>query len=243
MVKSIDRLNVKIFADGADINSIKSLSQISYIKGFTTNPTLMKKSGVENYKKFSKEILQIVKDKPISFEVFADEIDEMEEQAKEINGWGENVNIKIPVTNTKGESTAELVSKLSDSGIICNVTAIFSNDQIINIVKKINFDTKMILSVFAGRIADTGIDPVPIMKESINIIKEYKNIELLWASPRELLNIFQANHIGCHIITVSDELLKKLTNIGKDLNQFSLETVSMFYNDAKVAGYQIVTDL
>ena len=243
MVKSIDQLNVKIFADGADINSIKSLSQISYIKGFTTNPTLMKKSGVDNYKKFSKEILKIVKDKPISFEVFADEIDEMEEQAREINSWGENVNIKIPVTNTKGESTAELVSKLSDSGIICNVTAIFSNDQIINIIKKINFDTKMILSVFAGRIADTGIDPVSIMKESINIIKEYKNIELLWASPRELLNIFQANHIGCHIITVSDELLKKLTSIGKDLDQFSLETVSMFYNDAKAAGYQIITDL
>lgn len=243
MVKSLSQLKVKIFADGANIDSIKSMSKLSYIKGFTTNPTLMKKSNIKDYKDFALEALKIVQNKPISFEVFADEIDEMENQAREINSWGKNIFIKIPVTNTKGESTANLISKLSNSGILCNVTAIFTKEQIFKIIEKINIDSKMILSVFAGRIADSGIDPVPVMQDIIYTLRDYKNIELLWASPRELLNIFQADQVGCHIITVADDLLKKLNNIGKDLNEFSLETVSMFYNDAQAAGYKINSNL
>jgi len=230
---------VKIFADGADLNSILELNKNPIISGFTTNPTLMKKAGVTSYKNFAKEVIKEITDKPISFEVFADDISEMEKQANEIASWGENVNVKIPITNTKNESTIDLVSKLTSEGITCNVTAIFTAQQVSNLMTKLKIESKVIISVFAGRIADTGIDPCKIMTKCSKIIKNYANAELLWASPRELLNIFQAESCGCDIITVPDDLLSKLSNIGKDLDLFSLETVKMFYNDAVKAGYSI----
>ena len=230
---------IKIFADGADLESILELNKNPLIKGFTTNPTLMKKAGVVNYKAFAKEVIKNINDKPLSFEVFADEINEMEKQANEIASWGDNVNVKIPITNTKNESTINLISNLSKKGISCNVTAIFTTKQVLDLMNKIDLNSNIIVSVFAGRIADTGIDPSPLMLECANIIKNHKNAELLWASPREILNIFQAAMCGCHIITVPNDLLAKLNNLNKDLNQFSLETVKMFYDDAHNAGYSI----
>jgi transaldolase len=232
-------LKVKIFADGADIESIKKLYAQPNIKGFTTNPTLMRQAGIQDYKGFALEVLKIVTDRPVSFEVFADDINEMEKQAIEIATWGKNVNVKIPITNTKGESTASLVKTLSSRGIICNVTAIFTLSQLQEIVNVLDPKTPAILSIFAGRIADTGFDPVPLMLEAVNIAKSKPLSEILWASPRELLNIFQADEVGCHIITVTPDLIKKLNGVGKDLAQFSLETVEMFYRDAKAAGYAI----
>jgi transaldolase len=201
----------------------------------------MHQAGVRDYKAFALSVLKIVTERPISFEVFADDIDSMEAQASEIASWGKNVNIKIPITNTKGESTKELVGKLSKKGVICNITAIFTLKQLQEIVDVLDPNTHAILSIFAGRIADTGIDPVPIMKEAVAIAKVKPKSEVLWASPRELLNIFQADDIGCHIITVTHDLLKKLSGVGKDLTVFSLETVEMFYKDAKAAGYSINT--
>ena len=236
---NISDLKVKIFADGADLNSICALYTKPFIKGFTTNPTLMRQAGISNYKSFALEVLQEVPDRPVSFEVFADDIPGMEEQAMEIASWGKNVNVKIPITNTKGESTANLVKLLSYQGVVCNITAMFTLEQVQNIVDVIIPDTPAILSIFAGRIADTGFDPVPLMKEAVNIASVKPKAEILWASPRELLNIFQADEVGCHIITVTPDVLKKLSGIGKDLTTFSLETVSMFYNDAKTAGYTI----
>ena len=235
----LDGFHVKIFADGADINSIIDLYKSPYIKGFTTNPTLMRQAGVSNYKSFALEVLEVVTDKPVSFEVFADDIPGMEAQALEIASWGKNVNIKIPITNTKGVSTALLVKSLSEKGVVCNITAIFTIEQLREIIAVLNPATPAILSIFAGRIADTGVDPVPIMKEAIKVASIKPKAEVLWASPRELLNIFQANEIGCHIITVTSDVLKKLSGVGKDLTQFSLETVLMFYNDASKAGYTI----
>ena len=232
-------LKVKIFADGADIESIRRLYAQPNIQGFTTNPTLMRQAGIQDYKGFALEVLKIVTDRPVSFEVFADDINEMEKQAIEIATWGKNVNVKIPITNTKGESTASLVKRLSSQGIICNVTAIFTISQLQEIVNVLDPKTPAILSIFAGRIADTGFDPVPLMLEAVNIAKSKPLSEILWASPRELLNIFQADEVGCHIITVTPDLIKKLNGVGKDLAQFSLETVEMFYRDAKAAGYTI----
>ena len=230
---------IKIFADGADLESILELNKNPLIKGFTTNPTLMKKAGVVNYKAFAKEVIKNISDKPLSFEVFADEINEMEKQANEIASWGGNVNVKIPITNTKNESTIDLISKQKKKGISCNVTAIFTTKQVLDLMNKIDLNSNIIVSVFAGRIADTGIDPSPLMLECANIMKNHKNAELLWASPREIFNIFQAAMCGCHIITVPNDLLAKLNNLNKDLNQFSLETVKMFYDDAHNAGYSI----
>jgi transaldolase len=238
-MKKPNDLKIKIFADGADIESIKKLYAQPNIQGFTTNPTLMRQVGISDYKSFALEVLTHIKDRPVSFEVFADDIDGMEKQAHEIASWAPNVNVKIPVTNTKGESTAELVGRLSNAGVICNVTAIFSLNQLKKILEVLNPDTPAILSIFAGRIADTGFDPVPLMQEAVELAKSKPKAEILWASPRELLNIFQADQIGCHIITVTPDVLKKLSGVGKDLEAFSLETVLMFYNDAQAAGYNI----
>ena len=235
----IQNLKIKIFADGADSKQIYEFDKKDYIKGFTTNPTLMKKAGITDYKKFALEILSQIRQKPISFEVFSNEIDAMEEQAMEIYSWGKNVNVKIPITNTKGKSTVDLVGRLSKRGIICNITAIFTIQQLKGILNVLDPNTPAILSVFAGRIADSGIDPIPLMKESVLISKMKPKASILWASTREIINIFQAENIGCHIITVPHELLNKFSDIGKSLESFSLETVSKFYNDAKSAGYTI----
>ena len=238
-MSKIQNLKIKIFADGADLKQINELNKKEYIKGFTTNPTLMRKAGIADYKKFAIELLTQVKHKPISFEVFSDDINIMEEQAMEIYSWGKNVNVKIPITNTKGESTVDLVARLSKRGVVCNVTAIFTIKQFKNILNVLDSNTSAILSVFAGLIADSGIDPIPMMKELVFISKSKPKASVLWASTREIINIFQAENVGCHIITVSHELLNKFSNIGKSLEFFSLETVSTFYNDAKKAGYSI----
>jgi transaldolase len=240
-MRTIDQLRVKIFADGADITSIRSLYKQSFVKGFTTNPTLMRKSGIKSYKSFALEVIKEVPDRPVSFEVFADDIAGMFDQAKIINSWGPNVNVKIPVTNTKGESTSSIVKELSESGVKLNITAVFTIEQVKTIAKQLAYDTPAIVSVFAGRIADTGIDPVPIMQESIEILKNLPKVELLWASPREFFNIIQADEVGCHIITASPDIIGKLQLLNKDLNQFSLETVQMFYDDAQAAKYTIDT--
>lgn len=241
-MKQVEHLRVKLFADGADLASINALYMKPYIKGFTTNPTLMRQAGISNYKAFAFELLALIKDRPVSFEVFADDIAGMERQAYEIASWGTNVNVKIPITNTKGESTAELVGRLSHQDVICNVTAIFTLKQLSNILAVLNPSVPAILSIFAGRIADTGVDPVPLMQEAVILSKAKPKAEVLWASPRELLNIFQADEIGCHIITVTADVLKKLSGVGKDLEVFSLETVSMFYRDAQAAGFTIKDD-
>jgi transaldolase len=211
------------------------------IRGFTTNPTLMRKAGVADYKSFAIEALNIVTDRPISFEVFADDFDEMEAQALEIASWGDNVNVKIPITNTKGDSAVPLVGRLSGKGVVVNVTAMFTLDHVRSVIDVLDAETPAILSVFAGRVADSGRDPVPHMKKAVEIAAAKPNAEILWASPRELLNIFQADAVGCHIITVTNDVLKKLSGIGKDLEAFSLETVKMFYDDAAAAGYTIDT--
>ena len=211
------------------------------IRGFTTNTTLMRKAGVADYKSFAIEALNIVTDRPISFEVFADDFDEMEAQALEISSWGDNVNVKIPITNTKGDSAVPLVGRLSGKGVVVNVTAMFTLDHVRSVIDVLDAETAAILSVFAGRVADSGRDPVPHMKKAVEIAAAKPNAEILWASPRELLNIFQADAVGCHIITVTNDVLKKLSGIGKDLEAFSLETVKMFYDDAAAAGYTIDT--
>jgi len=240
-MSEIKNLKIKIFADGADPKQIYDLNQKEYIKGFTTNPTLMRKAGIKDYKKFAIELLSHIKQKPISFEVFSDDIKIMEEQAMEIFSWGKNVNVKIPITNTKGASTVELISRLSKKGVICNVTAIFTVEQIKNVVSHLDSSTPAILSVFAGRIADSGIDPMSTMKKSVSISKMKSKSEILWASTREIINIFQAEDAGCQIITVPHELLNKLSTVGKRLENYSLETVTAFHNDAKAAGYSIKT--
>ena len=235
----LDKLKIKIFADGAEIESIKKLNSNSFIKGFTTNPSLMKKAGVKDYKEFALKLLSEIKDKPISFEVFSDEIPEMEKQAYEISKWGKNVNVKIPVTNTKKESTAELIRKLSSKGIVCNITALFTTDQVKEVYDAIDKSTPSILSVFAGRIADTGKDPSDIIKYSVDLVKSKSKTEVLWASTRETLNIFQAEKLNCQIITVPHEILGKLSYLDKNLDDFSLETVKSFYKDSIAAGFKI----
>lgn len=236
---SCDRLQVKVFADGAEIEGILQMAQNPLIKGFTTNPTLMRKAGIADYRAFALEVLASVKDRPISFEVFSDEFDEMEAQAMEIASWGANVNVKIPVTNTRREFAGPLLSRLSRAGVALNVTAIMTNDQVQRIMDALGGSAPVFISVFAGRVADTGRDPLPIMRDAVAQMKQRPNAELIWASPRELLNIFQADEIRCHIITVTNDILKKLDGVGKDLDQFSLETVEMFRNDAVKAGYRI----
>ncbi len=238
---AIDRLKIKIFADGADLAGIREMYALPHIKGFTTNPTLMRKAGVSNYKAFALEVLKIVPDRPVSFEVFADDFGAMELQARQIASWGKNVYVKIPVTNTKSQSAADTVARLSKVGVKLNVTAMMTLDQVREITAALAPDAPAILSVFAGRIADTGVDPVPVMQEALSIMKVKPNAELLWASPRELLNIFHADGIGCHVITVTNDVLKKLSLVGKDLTAYSLETVEMFYKDAQAAGYAIDT--
>ena len=235
----IENLKVKVFADGADLDSMMALAGNPLIKGFTTNPTLMKKAGIEDYAGFAKTVLGKIKDRPVSFEVFADDFPSMEAQALEIASWADNVNVKLPITNTKGESAVPSIERLSKQGVIVNVTAIFTLDQVRAVAEALDPQTPAIVSVFAGRIADTGIDPVPLMTEAAEILKSRPMAELLWASPRELLNIYHAEESGSHIITVSHDVLAKLNLIGKDNTEYSLETVKMFYQDATAAGYTI----
>ena len=230
---------LKIFADGADVGEIKRIYKEGRVKGFTTNPTLMRKAGIADYEAFAKEVLSEIRDLPISFEVFSDEFDAMEREAQKIAGWGQNVNVKIPITNTRGESSAPLIKKLSSAGVFLNVTAILTVDQVKTVSQAISPKSKTIVSVFAGRIADTGRDPIPDMKEAARILKSNPNAELLWASSREVLNVFQAASSGCHIITVTNDILKKLPMAGKNLTELSLDTVKMFYEDARAAGYKI----
>lgn len=211
----------------------------THIHGLTTNPTLMRKSGITDYKNFCLDILQSIKDKPLSFEVFSDDFKEMERQALEIASWGDNIYVKIPITNTKKQHCYDLVKTLSHQGVKLNVTALMTLDQVQHVVNNLSADVASYISIFAGRIADTGRDPIPIMKESLNLMKAQPMSELIWASPRELLNIFQAHDIGCHIITVTPDILKKLDLIGYDLEEYSLDTVKMFYNDAIVAGFKL----
>jgi transaldolase len=218
---------------------MKEMAANPLIKGFTTNPTLMRKAGITDYKAFAREVLSAIPDRPVSFEVFADEFAEMEAQAMEIASWGANVNVKIPVTNTKGKFCGPLVERLSAAGVVVNVTAIMTPGQVERVTECLHVDTSAIISVFAGRIADTGLDPLPIMQKALRIMKAKPKAELIWASPRELFNVFQADGIGCHIITATHDILKKLSLVGKDLDMYSLETVEMFYKDAKAAGYTI----
>jgi transaldolase len=232
-------LTVQIFADGADLETIKALYAKPWIRGFTTNPTLMRKAGVADYRRFAADVLRAVPDRPVSFEVFTDDFDEMERQAREIASWGPNVDVKIPVTNTRRESAGPLIQRLSQAGVHVNVTAVLTLEQVKMVAASLAEDTRAIVSVFAGRVADTGVDPVPLMREALKILQARPRAQLLWASPRELLNLVQAGEIGCHIITVTHDILAKLALLGKDHDDYSLETVEMFHRDAAAAGYTI----
>jgi transaldolase len=238
-LSDLKKLKVKLFADGADLAGMKEMAANPMIKGFTTNPTLMKKAGISDYKAFAREVLAAIPDRPVSFEVFADDFAEMEAQGLEIASWGRNVNVKIPVTNTRREFAGNVIERLSKAGVQVNVTALLTLDQVKRVTERLDARTPAIISVFAGRIADTGVDPLPIMKASVEAMKSKPKAELIWASPRELLNVFQADAVGCHIITATNDILKKLSLVGKDLDNYSLETVEMFYKDAKAAGYTI----
>jgi transaldolase len=236
---SLETLRVKLFADGADLDGMIEMSQKSFISGLTTNPTLMRKAGITNYEDFARKVLKEIKEKSISLEVFSDEIEEMKSQGEKIASWGENVYVKIPVSNTRGQSTNEVIEYLVNKNVKVNVTAIMTNDQVSHVLKVLNHDIPSYISIFAGRIADTGLDPLPILKESILLLKENTSAEVIWASPRELLNIFQADQINCHIITATQDILNKLQLVGKNLSEYSLETVQMFRNDAVNSGYQL----
>jgi transaldolase len=238
-MKGIEKLKVKIFADGADKAGMLEMYAKPYIKGLTTNPTLMRKAGISDYRAFSKDILSVIKNKPLSFEVFSDDFSEMERQALEITSWGENVYVKIPVTNTRRESCHDVVRRLSRQKVKLNVTALMSLAQVRDIVACLDPETPSYVSVFAGRIADTGRDPVPLMAAAVEMLRVNPRSELIWASPRELLNIFQADVIGCHIITVTNDILKKLVIVGADLDDYSLDTVKMFHTDALQAGFKL----
>ncbi len=238
MTKKVNKLKVKIFADGADLKSIYDLSNKKYIKGITTNPTLMRKSGVKNYILFAQQVLKKVKKKSISLEVFADNPSEIEYQATKISELAENVFVKIPIMNTRKKYLYKTIKKLSDKGIKLNITAIMTFKQVKDLVKYINPNVETYISIFAGRIADTGRDPIPIMKSSVRLVKKTKS-KILWASTREIYNIFQANDSGCHIITVGYEFIKKLNLIGYNLENYSLDTVRTFFTDAKKSGYKI----
>ena len=235
----IDKLKVKLFADGADRAGMLEMYEKPYIRGFTTNPTLMKKAGISDYEGFAHEMLREIPDRPISFEVFADEFDEMERQALKIRTWGENVYVKIPVSNTRQQMSYGLIERLSGAGVHLNITAILTLEQVREVAAAVQNGPASVVSVFAGRIADTGFDPVPVMSEALEILRVAPQAELLWASPREVLNIYQADAIGCHIITATNDILRKLSLSGKDLAEYSLETVQMFYDDANRAGYTL----
>lgn len=234
-----DRLTVKVFADGADVEGIRKLYADPVIKGFTTNPTLMRKAQVTDYERFARELLEVVPDRPISFEVFSDEMGEMERQALKIAGWGDHVYVKIPVTNTRRDRCDDLLVRLAAEGVKVNVTGLMTLEQVARVAECVSGDVPACVSVFAGRIADTGLDPVPIMSAALDILTEHPNTELIWASPRELLNVVQADRVGCHIITVTHDVLKKLPLLGRDLEEFSLDTVRMFHRDAAAAGYTL----
>lgn len=232
-------LSIKIFADGADLQTILSMAAKPWVRGFTTNPTLMRKAGVSDYAAFARTVLDSVTDRPVSFEVFADDLPTMEEQAREIDSWGPNVYVKVPVTNTGREFTGPILRRLSQAGVKLNVTAIMTVGQVTAVRDSLADGTPAIVSVFAGRVADTGIDPVGVMRDCLDTLRGRPELELLWASPRELLNLVQADAMGCHIITMTNDLLGKLGLLGKNLEDYSLETVEMFYRDAVAASYRI----
>jgi transaldolase len=238
-LSSLSNLKVKIFADGANVNEMAALYRNPYIQGFTTNPTLMCKAGIKCYEDFAREVLAMIPDRPISFEVFSDEFLEMERQALRIAAWAPNVFVKIPVTNTLGASAASLICRLSRMGIKLNVTAVLTLDQVYEVSRAMRDCPAGYISIFAGRIADTGRDPVPVMSEAVQMISDFDHLQLIWASPRELLNVFQADAVGCHVITVTNSILEKLPLVGKDLNEYSLETVKMFRTDAVKAGFAL----
>jgi transaldolase len=235
----VDSLSVRVFADGADLDAILALARNPRVSGFTTNPTLMWKAGLTDYRDFAQRLLEQITAHPISFEVFADDSDEMRRQAKLIASWGDNVYVKIPVTTTSGESMAPLVREPSEAGVKINVTALFTTAQVELITSAVKDGAPSYISVFAGRIADAGIDPIPIMAQAVNMMLDAPRSELIWASPREILNVVQADQVGCHIITVTQDLLAKLDSLGKNLDQFSLETVQMFHRDAQAAGFTL----
>jgi transaldolase len=238
-MKRVDELAVKIFGDAADVAGMLKLYREPYIRGFTTNPTLMRKAGVADYRAFARDLLSAIPDRPISFEVFSDDFAGMERQAAEIASWGDNVYVKIPVTNTRGQSACALVKRLSRSGVRVNVTALLALTQVRQVVDALVDGAPSCISVFAGRIADTGIDPTSIIAPALEMMREVPQAELIWASPRELLNIFQADDIGCHIITVTQDILNKLPLVGRDLHDYSLDTVRMFHDDAADAGFSL----
>jgi len=238
-MKSVDQLTVKIFADGADLAGMLDLYRQPFIKGFTTNPTLMRKAGIRDYRTFAAEVIKAIPDRPISFEVFSDSFPEMERQAHEIASWGENVYVKIPVTNTERVSAADLIRRLSHAGVKINVTAVLSLQQVREVSAAVAGGAPSCVSVFAGRVADTGRDPVPLMASAVEVLRQAPAAELIWASPRELLNIFHAEAVGCHIITVTHDILKKLSIVDRDLEDYSLETVKMFHDDAAHAKYTL----
>lgn len=238
-IPSAAALKVKLFADGADVAGIIEMARLSYISGFTTNPTLMRKAGIKDYERFAREVLEHVTERPISFEVFSDELDEMERQARKIAGWAANVYVKLPVTNTRGQSVADLVHRLAAGGVKLNVTALMTHAQVEAIAAVLDPAVPAYVSLFAGRIADTGRDPIPAVEASVATLRALPQAELIWASPRELLNVFQADRAGCQIITATNDILKKLAGVGKDLDTFSLETVRMFYDDATAAGFAL----
>ena len=242
-MKAVHDLKVKIFADGADLKGILELARAPYIKGFTTNRTLMAKAGVRDYRAFAREVLTEITDRPISFEVFSDDFEEMEAQALEIASWGTNVYVKVPVTNTRREPAYTLVKRLSHAGVQVNVTALMTLEQVSLVVDAARGGAPCCISLFAGRVADTGRDPVPLMAAAVELTREAPDAELIWASPRELLNIFQADDVGCHIITATHDILKKLALVGKDLDDYSLDTVKMFYEDGRKANLSLALPL
>lgn len=241
-MRTLEELKVKIFADGADFDGIVEMSKNPMVKGFTTNPSLIAKAGETDYEDFARRVIAAVPDKPLSFEVFADDFPTMIKQGRTIAGWGANVNAKVPVTNTKAEFSGDVIATLSGEGVVLNITAIFTPAQVKAVADALAPDVPAIISVFAGRIADTGVDPIPVMKECLDILKARPKAELLWASTREFVNIYQANDMGCHIITSPNDLIKKLSLVGKDLNEYSQETVQAFYKDATASKFSIRTD-
>jgi transaldolase len=236
-MNSLDKLRIKIFADGAEKAGMLEMYRNPVIQGFTTNPTLMRKAGVSDYGTFARDVLAAIPDRPISLEVLSDDFQEMEQQARTISSWADNVYVKIPITNTKGELSTEVVRRLNGDGIKINVTALLTLDQVRSVTASLTGETPACVSIFAGRIADTGRDPIPIMTSAVEMLKDIPNAELIWASPRELLNVFQADEIGCHIITATNDILKKLALVGKDLSDYSLDTVKMFYSDATASEF------
>lgn len=238
-MNAFQALRVKIFADGADLPGMQELYANPLIKGFTTNPTLMRKAGVSDYEAFAKKVLQAIPDKPISFEVFSDDFPEMNRQARKIAAWGDNVYVKIPVTNTRGQASTPLIRELAQAGLKLNVTAVFTLKQVWDVTTALAGGPPAVVSVFAGRIADAGVDPVPHMAAAVEMVRAAPGVELLWASPREILNIIQADQVGCDIITCTPDILKKAKTVGLGLDAFSLDTVKMFYDDGKAAGFQL----